>query len=246
MFRLGGYDPARLNWPQLEAAREAALAAGTLRRDDFGISGRVEHLLRVAGENTLHVPMSDPFDRGRAEIDARLGLRRLFRFLRAQPGLEKLRIEWMAPECGIRESFVIDGLETVTAQDYLSGRFRPDALCYSFYPIDLHKTGDDALDCRPLAEGVVPTVPAGALMVKDHPRLLAAGRIVSSDRAANSALRVQASCMATGQAAAALAVIACRDGNVPPEADLAAVKASLLRQQAIVPEKNRFSRPENP
>ena len=40
-------------------------------------------------------------------------------------------------------------------------------------------------------------------------------RIVSSDRAANSALRVQASCMAMGQAAGAAATLAARAGITP-------------------------------
>jgi len=55
---------------------------------------------------------------------------------------------------------------------------------------------------------VVPTVPRSALIPKGSRNLLVAGRCVSSDRLANSALRVQASCMGMGQAAGANAALA--------------------------------------
>ena len=111
----------------------------------------------------------------------------------------------MAPECGIRETVTIQGEATITHEDYVSGRLWQDAVCYSFYPIDLHYARGGGIDTRPLQPGTVPTVPRGALVPRGSRRLLAAGRCLSSDREANSALRVQATCMACGQAAAVLA-----------------------------------------
>lgn len=71
--------------------------------------------------------------------------------------------------------------------------------CYSFYPIDLH----DAHGVKPeeLKSGTFPTIPRGALIPKGSKNMMVAGRCLSSDRLANSAARVQASCMAMGQAA---------------------------------------------
>jgi hypothetical protein len=87
-----------------------------------------------------------------------------------------------------------------------------------------------------LRPGVVPTVPLRALIPEKSRDLLAAGRCVSSDRLANSALRVQAPCMAMGQAAGAAAALAAMMGRTPgavPFADLAA----LMRQHgAVVPD----------
>lgn len=75
-----------------------------------------------------------------------------------------------------------------------------------------------------------------ALIPKNTRRVLAAGRIVSSDTEANSALRVQAPCMAMGQAAGCAAALAvqkeCDVANVPYQA----LKELLLKQGAIVPE----------
>ena len=65
--------------------------------------------------------------------------------------------------------------------------------------------------------------------------MLAAGRIISADRFANSALRVQAVCMATAQAAAAAACISLLDGAPVSKVDLAKVRELLLRYDAILP-----------
>ena len=110
----------------------------------------------------------------------------------------------------------------------------PDALCYAFYPVDLH---DKRTGIRPahLAEGVVATVPLRALVPKGAKNLLVAGRCVSSDRGANSGLRVEAACMAMGQAAGAAAACAARRGCTPLEVPLAEIKAALRAQGAIVP-----------
>jgi hypothetical protein len=52
---------------------------------------------------------------------------------------------------------------------------------------------------------------------------------------ANSALRVQASCMGMGQAAAAAAVLACKSGKTPAEAPFNEIRQLLEEHGAIVP-----------
>jgi len=61
------------------------------------------------------------------------------------------------------------------------------------------------------------------------------GRCLSSDRLANSALRVQATCMATGQAAGALAALAARAGIDPEAVPLDDLDALLRQHASIVP-----------
>ena len=74
-----------------------------------------------------------------------------------------------------------------------------------------------------------------SLIPKRSQNFLVAGRCVSSDRLANSALRVQASCMGMGQAAAVAAVLASKQGISPQEVDINEVKALLKKHGAIVP-----------
>lgn len=143
------------------------------------------------------------------------------------------RLTHMQPEAAFRESYRIEGETVVAHEDYVSGRLYEDAVCYAFYPVDLHTR--DGVAPRPLAEGVVPTVPLRALIPKDSNNLMAAGRCVSSDRLANSGLRVQASCMAMGQAAGATAALAAQKNTSPMGVPLRDIRRLLREHGAIVP-----------
>jgi len=159
------------------------------------------------------------------------GRQSLLRKLRAQKG--KSRLVHMQPETAHRESYRIQGEIVITVSDYTSGRVFEDAVCHAFYPVDLHTRG--GVKPKPLARGTVPTVPLRALVPKGSRNLLVAGRCVSSDRLANSALRVQASCMAMGQAAGAAAALAARTNTTPLDVPLKDIRELLRKHGAIVP-----------
>ena len=145
------------------------------------------------------------------------------------------RLMHMQPECGFRESYRIVGETMITVNDYTSGRTFDDAVSNAFYPVDLHtKTG---VRPKPLKPGTVPTIPLGALVPKDSRNIIVAGRCVSSDRLANSGLRVQASCMGMGQAAGVAASLASKNGTTPLEVPLAEIHKLLREHNAIVPGK---------
>lgn len=238
MMRLGGYNPDSLDFELIDREYRQAMETGTMLRTDTGMSGRMSTLLRLRGENAVHIPVHNADtseNKTMAEETGRQAVLRIYRFLRQFKGLEQLKIEWLAGECGIRETTVIKGISRISAADYCHGRVFHDSLCYAFYPIDLHLESDEGLDCRPLAEGIVPTVPLSALIPEKSQHMIVAGRCVSSDQLANSALRVQASCMAMGQAAAASAVTAVKHGLPISKVDIAEVKQLLRQHNAITP-----------
>ena len=68
-----------------------------------------------------------------------------------------------------------------------------------------------------------------------RPNIIVAGRCVSSDRLANSGLRVQASCMGMGQAAGAAATLAAMSGATPLEVPLGEIHALLREHGQIIP-----------
>lgn len=125
---------------------------------------------------------------------------------------------------------------------YEGGKVFDDAVCYAFYPVDLHtaedrcNTGGNLYNIF-LKDGVVPTVPYRALIPRGSDDLLCAGRIICSDQLANSGLRVQATCMAVGQAAGVAAAIAASRAVSVREVPYADLCAALKRQGAIVPER---------
>lgn len=237
MMQVSGYDIDSLNLEELEKTYFAAVESGEMQRGDFQSPRHPIHtFLRAKGNNAMHVMDIDAATsagKTAAEIKARSAMRRIYRFMRRQPGLENFTIDHFASECGIRETVSIVGQKTITVQDYISGKLWPDALCYSFYPVDVHH--QDGIDTRRLQEGILPTIPRGAMLPKGSQNLIVAGRCISGDQEANSAFRVQASSMAMGQAAGAMAALAAQQ-QCAPEVLLLDDIGNLLKQHgAIVP-----------
>ncbi|MHC1695665.1 MAG: FAD-dependent oxidoreductase [Eubacteriales bacterium] len=217
------------------------LQPGTLKLyyDKAGLSpeARSEEL-----KHTYHIKDyngADSDSRTRAEIDARRQAYMLMEKLRANPLTSDIRVVNCAPEVATRETRRITGEGYITMDDYVSGRFFEDAICYSFYPIDLHMShGDKSIFQIHLKEPLVPTIPLSALIVKGFSNLLVAGRCASGDRYANSAYRVKASCMAMGQAAGATAATAVKQSKADVRgADIEAIKTLLAENNAIIPKK---------
>jgi len=240
MMKVEGYDRENLDYVAIASAFESAASEGHVKWSDVGSHSpsAVEHFLRAGGGNCTHVVGVDgetSLGRTEAELEAHRLVLRLYRFFREQPGLEGFRVVWCAPECGIRETVTIDGIASITLADYVGGRIWPDAVCYSFYPIDLHDIAGDGVRPEPLAFGTVPSIPRGALIPRGLPNLVVAGRCIAGDRYANSACRVQATCMATGQAAGAMACLAAASGLAPADLPMGDLRSLLLEHGAILP-----------
>ena len=238
IFKIGEYDNRSVDKELLREKYEEAVKDGRLVRKEF--RNRIEGLLQSAGNNIHHISDADSTTSAAhtaTNIESRTTLLETLRFLREEvPGCEKTKLLSMQPETAVRETYRVEGEYEITESDYTSGKLFDDAVCYSFYPIDVH----DEHGVRPehLSEGVFPTVPLRALVPKNSKNLLVAGRCVSSDRRANSALRVQASCMAMGQAAGAAAVLAVARNTTPLEVPLKDIRTLLAEHNAILPEAN--------
>ncbi|MFH1377485.1 MAG: FAD-dependent oxidoreductase [Planctomycetota bacterium] len=241
IFKFNGYDYNSLNLDAIQAAFDQAVESGELIRHDlhWNVQDKmIAPYLRSGGGNCNHVCGINAFDsegRTRAEIAGRQTLLKLFRFFKRQPGLEKIKVAVCAPECGIRETGIIRGVKTVTLDDYFSGRRWDDAVCNSFYPIDLHIETGKGVDWRALKPGTIPSIPRGSMIPVGSKQFIVAGRCISSDRLANSALRVEASCMAMGQAAGAMAALAVKAGVDVSAVAIDEINDLQRRHGAIVP-----------
>ena len=167
-----------------------------------------------------------------ANIAGRTGMLHLLRVLRTFPGLEGITVKSVQSEVAVRESWRIRGLYEITAEDYVTGRKFDDLVAFSFYPIDLHNAS--GVQPQQLDEGTFASVPLRALIPAGSKHLLVAGRCLSSDQLANSALRVQATCMATGQAAGAAAALAVQKNTTPAEVPLDELRNMLESHGAIL------------
>ena len=225
----------RCDQKAVEVAFRQAVAAGELRREDAvgGIARAFCHPVGTSWNYVVGADTSTAEARTRANMEGRASMLRLYRFLRRQPGLESLRLASCSPEVGVRETYRVEGDYEISEDDYVSGRVFPDAVCNAFYPIDLHS--EKGVAPRHLARGTVAMVPLRALCVKGVENLLVAGRCLSADRMAASALRVQGTCMATGQAAGAAAALAASRGCDTRAVPIAELRAALRASGAIVP-----------
>jgi len=169
-----------------------------------------------------------------ANHQGRATLLKLVRELRTFPGCENVRIMDLKTETAVRETYRIDGIYKMTKEDYVDGKVYEDSISHSFYPIDLHREGKSIYQ-EFLKPDIVASVPLRTLIPKKSQNFLVAGRCVSSDRLANSALRVQASCMGMGQAAAVTAVLASKQGTTPADVPIGDIKQMLREHGAIVP-----------
>lgn len=241
--QISGYDTSTLDKAKLNSAFAEAVARGELKAEDacWRIDTPTVHeWLDRKGNNANHIraTLEVCTSKGRTalEVEGRRAIHRLTCWLRRQPGLEHIRVDSVSPEVGIRETVRIEGETIITLKDYDTDRTCwPDSLCYAYYPIDQHGLASGDWKVWHLKQGNVPTVPRGALIPRGSKNLLAAGRIVSSERLAFSALRVQATCMATGQVAGALAALAAQAGVTPGALDVGQVRDLLHRHKAIVP-----------
>ncbi|GBG11459.1 hypothetical protein PAT3040_06278 [Paenibacillus agaridevorans] len=237
---IGGYVMDDINPLELKRLYDAALAKGEIRMTDHPASDIPFYHDLKGGAISMHVPGIDggsSATRTAAELEARRTLLRIYKFLRTVPGCERLTIRFAASECGIRETWRIVGEETVTEEAYLNGYVWPDSVCYSYYPIDLHHPSSNTIIKKYQAEHVVATIPYKALIPVRSEHLLVAGRCIAGDQMANSAYRVQATCMATGQAAGAAAALASRNNVKVQELSYKELTDCLRQHGAIVPNR---------
>ena len=75
----------------------------------------------------------------------------------------------------------------------------------------------------------------GAIVARGVDNLLVAGRCISADYVAQSSLRIQQTCISTGQAAGVAAACSLRAGITPRELDPATVVRELERDRAVEP-----------
>jgi len=132
----------------------------------------------------------------------------------------------VATQAGIRETRRIKGVHTMTAEEYMSGYRYEDSISRGAHPIDIHATKGSSQVTHFLEQAAY--VPYRALIAQNYPNLIVAGRCLSADRKAFASMRVQASCMGTGQAAGVAAAMAakcsCDVQNVDVEALVARLK----------------------
>lgn len=224
---------------EVARAYKEAVAKGELLPTDVHVG--MPWFIRKGGGSGCYVPLADNSTPEARAVTNRRGIEardRVLSFIRRQKGLETVTVTSSASEVGVRETYRVIGEKTVTEQDYLEGKVQEDALSWSYWMVDEHNSSKSGARLVFHEEGKVGSVPLGAMLPKGVGNMLVAGRAVSSDHGANSALRVQASCMGMGQAAGVVAALAAKRGCDPREVPLRQIRRHLKRIGHIVPMKD--------
>lgn len=148
------------------------------------------------------------------------------------PEFRNCYVSSTATQAGIRESRRIKGVHTVTGEEYVSAYRYEDSISRGIHPIDIHSSkgsGQTRIDLDKPAY-----VPYRALIAEKFPNIICAGRCISTDRQALASLRVQASCMGTGQAAGVAAAMAAGASCSVRDIDVPSLVATLKEWGAIL------------
>ena len=138
----------------------------------------------------------------------------------------------VAVHAGIRESRRIKGVHTITGDEYVNACRYPDSISRGAHPVDVHIGAGAEQSLTFLKQAAY--VPYRALIAEGFPNLLVAGRCISADKTAFASLRVQASCMGTGQAAGVAAARCAKAGVSVQDADTDGLIRELRNLGAII------------
>jgi hypothetical protein len=159
-----------------------------------------------------------PEDLTRAEIECRRRVLAEFEHLRrAVPGFADAHLCQVADQLGITESRRLVG-RSVLRREHM------DVATDDTVAVTGHWT----------KYGAVYHIPYGALLSRELPNLLVAGRCISVDHRVHHATKEIPACMATGEAAGTAAALSIRDGLDAPDLDVAKLRSTLTARGAIV------------
>lgn len=165
--------------------------------------------------NILGVDASTSCNLTQAELLGRKQVAQVVKLLQDEiPGFENSILLETAVQVGVRETRRAIGDYAVTGDDIKFGHKFDDAIARAVYGIDIHGQKDEESRMEYLPEGQYYEIPVRALIVKEAENLLVAGRCISSTREGHSALRIQPTSSATGEACGALAALSVKQNKI--------------------------------
>lgn len=181
----------------------------------------------------------DPADFTLAEIGGRRQVRDYARFLSgAVPGCADAFVVDTGVEAGIRQTRTVAGVQTLRDSDVVDGTKRPDSICRSPWPIELHDGEkprlhwllDDYYD-----------VPFGALVPEHGENVVVAGRCLSAEHHALASARVTAQCFEYGHAAAVATLLSLDSGVAYRNLDVRDIQTRMIANGSALEPASAFA-----
>ena len=250
-FRVGNVDTAKVTANMREhrqeirpfygpfswLLKEYAQDWGDFPRAEIGVYEEVDPgIFRVNCSRILDIDATKTKDLTKATEIGQEQCLFVFRFLKKHaPGFENAVLLNTADTIGIRETRHIQGEYTLTGKEVFDCTLHPDAIACMATCMDTHNK-DNPGGTLHVPDKPYFDVPYGCLVAKGLDNLLVAGRAISADAQAGSAIRMMPSCMAFGQAAGTAAAMAVK-ANIPArQVPTDALRQTLRQQGAFVGE----------
>ncbi len=158
----------------------------------------------VAHFNTTRILNCDPTDAvslSKAEVESRKQIFEMDKFLRENSKAYKnARIVSIATKIGVRESRKLKGVHILTGEELKNCTKFSDSIAVANYPLDIHSPDGSGTYMHVFGSGEYYTIPYRALLPKEYTNLLVAGRCLSADHYAHSAVRIMTTCANLGEA----------------------------------------------
>lgn len=137
-----------------------------------------------------------------AEQEARKQVFELYSFLKKHAdGFQNSNLIMSAPQIGVRESRMIEGMYEITAEDIMQCRKFEDSVSRGAYGIDIHNPDGSGTVQYHIDDHDFYTIPYRAMVNRLYSNFLVTGRCISSTHEAQSAYRIIPICSNLGEAA---------------------------------------------
>ena len=239
-FRLSGVDLDRFNEekPELQKKYNELQAEGKItnpRENILVFTGIGDGILHFNTTRVVKHDPTDPFEVSRAEMIARRQVNEMVEFLKENSeAFKSSSLVYIANHIGVRESRKLKGVHILTGDELRACTVFDDAIALGCYNIDIHNPTGTGTYIYYFLDGTYYSIPYRSLLPKEYDNMLVAGRCLSADHVAHSAVRVIPICACLGEAAGTALAIAKADGKNAHTVDITKLRARLIEKGAAL------------
>lgn len=239
-FRLGNVDVEmfRADRPRLFEVYNEYQKAGKIknpRENILAFVGLGKDILHLNTTRIIKHNPVDAFEITNAEIEARRQVLEMFEFLKENSkACENAEIISIANHIGVRESRKLKGVHVLTANELKDSVDFEDSIAIGNYEIDIHNPTGTGTTIYSFDDGRYYRIPYRSLLPKEYDNMLVAGRCISAEHEAHSAVRIMPICACLGEAAGVAVAVAKKTGTNTHTVDIKAVREKLKELGAAI------------
>ncbi len=239
-FRLSNVDVEmfRADRPRLFEVYNEHQKAGKIknpRENILAFVGLGKDILHLNTTRIIKHNPVDAFEITKAEIEARRQVLEMFEFLKENSkACENAEIISIANHIGVRESRKLKGVHILTANELKDTVDFEDSIAIGNYEIDIHNPTGTGTTIYTFDDGKYYKIPYRSLLPKEYDNMLVAGRCISAEHEAHSAVRIMPICACLGEAAGVAVAVAKKTGTNTHTVDTKAVREKLKELGAAI------------